>query len=151
MAVTPARASADCSSGRLPESREAYVAALGSRLANFGAGQVVDVGPNGNFDVVAIPAADAFVYLVPPVGPVGEIAQIAHAPVSDRDLKLQRTIVAFTLARYASVTEQQVMARIVEEDDRHLNKGMWIVKIGDAIAVYTRNDDGLVVKFGVCD
>ncbi len=148
LAVAPALA---CDPRPLKDSDDSFAEAVAKRFARSG---VTDVAPITH----AADGAALYILLGSNVrltirddgGYPTEIGAVLSEPSSGADRALQAQLVGFTLTRISGGREAAVAKSISASLAAHGDSGTSFEKNGDAVAVITRSEDGLVAKTGVC-
>jgi hypothetical protein len=142
----------DCRPRLLGETPAAFLQILAKRLRPVGVVEIDRIGHVGGIgDHYLILGAKMTMFLTDREGMLSEIGLVLSTPASEAESEKQIIAAGFALAHLAETAERPVADRLRRSALSHKENGHWVEREGDAVAVFTRTGDGLVVKFGKPD
>lgn len=141
----------DCRPRLLGETPAAFLQILAKRLRPVGVVDIDRIGHVGTADHYLFLGADMTMFLTDREGMLSEISLVLSTPASEAESEKQIIAAGFALAHLAETAERPVADQLRRSVLSHKENGHWVEREGDAVAVFTRTGDGLVVKFGKLD
>ena len=140
-----------CEPKPLSDTDESFALAAAKRMTRFGVTDVEPAAPlKDGGELYVLLGSKVRLAIRDDGGYPTEVGTVLSEPSNSDDRNRQVALISFMLARIGGGAEAQITKMLETSFAAHHDNGTWTERVGDAAAVFTRSEGGLVARIGLC-
>ena len=140
-----------CEPKPLSDTDESFALAAAKRMTRLGVTDVEPAAPiKDGGELYVLLGSKVRLAIRDDGGYPTEVGTVLSEPSNSDDRNRQVALISFMLARIGGGAEAQITKMLEASFAAHHDNGTWTERVGDAAAVFTRSEGGLVARIGLC-